>query len=47
LGDKYTNLRNVEDRQALLHEGTGRGVMSAFVEIIFDNKGGRIPIDKV
>lgn len=31
---------------ALLHEGTGPRVISAFVEIIFDNSDNRLPIDK-
>merc|ERR1712072_1378408 len=30
----------------LLHEGTGPRVISAYVEIIFDNSDGRLPIDK-
>ena len=33
------------DRKSLLHEGAG-SVMSAYVEIVFDNSSGRIPIDK-
>uniref|UniRef100_A0A6A7FP57 Structural maintenance of chromosomes protein 3 n=1 Tax=Hirondellea gigas TaxID=1518452 RepID=A0A6A7FP57_9CRUS len=45
LSDEYSHLR-AEQRQALLHEGTGPRVISAFVEIIFDNADGRIPIDK-
>ena len=45
LSDDFTNLR-VEQRQALLHEGTGPRVMNAKVEIVFDNKDGRIPIDR-
>ena len=45
LSDEYSHLRP-EQRQALLHEGTGPKVMSAFVEIIFDNSDGRLPIDK-
>merc|ERR1739838_593721 len=45
LSDEYSHLRP-EQRQALLHEGTGPKVMSAFVEIIFDNPDGRLPIDK-
>ena len=32
--------------KALLHEGTGPRVISAYVEIIFDNSDGRLPIDK-
>ncbi|KAK4311331.1 hypothetical protein Pmani_017158 [Petrolisthes manimaculis] len=45
LSDEFNHLR-AEQRQALLHEGTGPRVISAFVEIIFDNADGRIPIDK-
>ncbi|CAB4066480.1 Chromosome segregation protein sudA,Structural maintenance of chromosomes protein 3 [Lepeophtheirus salmonis] len=45
LSDEYSHLRP-EQRQALLHEGTGPRVMSAYVEIIFDNSDGRLPIDK-
>ena len=35
-----------EDRKALLHEGVGAQVMSAFVEITFDNSERRMPIDR-
>lgn len=45
LSDEFSHLRP-EQRQALLHEGTGPRVISAFVEIIFDNTDNRIPIDK-
>jgi len=45
LSDEFSHLRQ-EQRQALLHEGTGARVISAFVEIIFDNSDNRIPIDK-
>ncbi|GAU14498.1 hypothetical protein TSUD_250400, partial [Trifolium subterraneum] len=45
LSDLFQNLRN-EDRQALLHEGAGHSVLSAFVEIVFDNSDNRIPVDK-
>eukprot|EP01080_Neovahlkampfia_damariscottae_P003454 gene3454-6103_t len=45
LSEKYSKLK-AEERQAFLHEGTGRGVMSAFVEIVFDNSDNRLPIDK-
>ena len=38
LSDEYSHLRP-EQRQALLHEGTGPRVISAYVEIIFDNSG--------
>ena len=40
LSDAYTQLTR-EERQALLHEGTGSAVMSAYVEIIFDNSDDR------
>ncbi|XP_074642175.1 structural maintenance of chromosomes protein 3-like [Tubulanus polymorphus] len=45
LSDEFSHLRP-EQRQALLHEGTGPRVISAYVEIIFDNSDNRIPIDK-
>ncbi|XP_014677451.1 PREDICTED: structural maintenance of chromosomes protein 3-like [Priapulus caudatus] len=45
LSDEFSHLRP-EQRQALLHEGTGPRVISAFVEVIFDNSDNRIPIDK-
>lgn len=45
LSDEFTHLRP-EQRQALLHEGTGARAMSAYVEIIFDNSDNRVPIDK-
>ncbi|XP_059093382.1 structural maintenance of chromosomes protein 3-like [Tigriopus californicus] len=45
LSDEYSHLRP-EQRQALLHEGTGPRVISAYVEIIFDNSDNRLPIDK-
>ncbi|KAI9731248.1 MAG: Structural maintenance of chromosomes protein 3 [Claussenomyces sp. TS43310] len=35
-----------EERQALLHEGSGSAVMSAYVEVIFDNEDGRFPTGK-
>ncbi|CAL5436410.1 unnamed protein product [Camellia sinensis] len=34
------------DRHAFLHEGAGHQVLSAFVEIVFDNYDNRIPVDK-
>ncbi|MCJ1310551.1 Structural maintenance of chromosomes protein 3 [Agyrium rufum] len=46
LNDAYTHLGRREERQALLHEGTGSAVMSAFVEIIFDNSDDRFPTGK-
>ncbi|GAB7341757.1 hypothetical protein MBLNU457_g0090t2 [Dothideomycetes sp. NU457] len=42
LGDAYTQMGR-EERQALLHEGQGSAVMTAFVEIIFDNTDRRFP----
>ncbi|VVT47165.1 uncharacterized protein SAPINGB_P001575 [Magnusiomyces paraingens] len=43
LSDAYTKLSR-EERQSLLHEGSGTAVMSAFVEICFDNSDRRLPI---
>ncbi|TDZ29363.1 Chromosome segregation protein sudA [Colletotrichum spinosum] len=40
LSDAYTQMTR-EERQALLHEGSGSAVMSAYVEIIFDNSDER------
>jgi structural maintenance of chromosome 3 (chondroitin sulfate proteoglycan 6) len=34
-----------EERQGLIHEGSGT-VMSAYVEIVFDNSDGRFPINR-
>ncbi|KAA8543963.1 hypothetical protein F0562_021860 [Nyssa sinensis] len=45
ISDLFQNLRN-EDRHAFLHEGAGHQVLSAFVEIVFDNTDNRIPVDK-
>ncbi|KAI9183999.1 Structural maintenance of chromosomes protein 3 [Blastocladiella emersonii ATCC 22665] len=45
LNDAYTSLSR-EERQALLHEGSGPASMSAFVEIIFDNADHRFPTGK-
>ncbi|XP_071736218.1 structural maintenance of chromosomes protein 3-like [Rutidosis leptorrhynchoides] len=45
ISDLFHNLRN-EDRHAFLHEGAGHQVLSAFVEIVFDNSDNRIPVDK-
>ncbi|GAA6014847.1 hypothetical protein JCM10207_002200 [Rhodosporidiobolus poonsookiae] len=51
LSDAYTSLTR-EERQALLHDGSGVGgaaggaTMSAFVEIEFDNSDGRFPTNK-
>ncbi|WEW57115.1 Structural maintenance of chromosomes protein 3 [Emydomyces testavorans] len=45
LSDAYTHMGR-EERQALLHEGSGSAVMSAYVEIIFDNTDERFPTGK-
>ncbi|XP_027158386.1 structural maintenance of chromosomes protein 3 [Coffea eugenioides] len=45
ISDLFHNLRS-EERQALLHEGAGHQVVSAFVEIVFDNSDNRFPVDK-
>lgn len=42
LSDAYTQMGR-EERQALLHEGAGSAVMSAYVELIFDNSDERFP----
>ena len=42
LGDAYSNMTR-EERQSLLHEGQG-SVISAFVEILFDNQDNRFPV---
>ncbi|PHU14414.1 hypothetical protein BC332_15619 [Capsicum chinense] len=42
ISDLFHNLRS-EERQALLHEGAGHQVLSAFVEIVFDNSDNRMP----
>ncbi|KAL3314761.1 Structural maintenance of chromosomes protein 3 [Cichlidogyrus casuarinus] len=45
LSDEFSHLAS-QDKQSLLHEGTGPRVISAYVEIIFDNTDNRIPLDK-
>jgi structural maintenance of chromosome 3 (chondroitin sulfate proteoglycan 6) len=45
LSDDYTQLGR-EARQALLHEGGGSAVTSAYVEVIFDNSDDRFPTGK-
>ncbi|KAF9137987.1 Structural maintenance of chromosomes protein 3 [Mortierella sp. GBA39] len=42
LSDAYTSMGR-EERQSLLHEGSGEATMSAYVEIIFDNSDNRFP----
>lgn len=41
LNQRFSSLRQ-EERQVLLHEGAGANVMTAFVELIFDNTDGRL-----
>jgi hypothetical protein len=43
LSDAYTNMGR-EERQALLHEGTGPATISAYAEIVFDNSDNRFPV---
>lgn len=42
LSDEFSHLR-ADQRQALLHEGSGPRVLQAFVEIVFDNSDNRLP----
>ncbi|KAH9163671.1 hypothetical protein LEN26_000410 [Aphanomyces euteiches] len=44
LTERFSNLRQ-DERQGLLHEGAGKHVMSAYVEITFCNRDGRLPLD--
>ncbi|KAJ3007164.1 Structural maintenance of chromosomes protein 3 [Thoreauomyces humboldtii] len=45
LSDAYSNMTR-EERQSLLHEGSGPTTLSAFVEVIFDNSDQRFPTGK-
>lgn len=45
LSDTFSSLR-AEERVALLHEGAGTSVLSAYVEMMFDNSDGRLPSDR-
>lgn len=45
LSDDFSNLRT-EQRVSLLHEGTGPRVISAMVELLFDNTDKRLPLPK-
>lgn len=45
ISDKYGTLR-VETRKSLLHEGSGPAVLTAFVELVFENSDRRMPIDR-
>jgi len=44
LSDQYGVLR-ADVRKGLLHEGSGTAVVSAFVELIFDNSDSRLPVE--
>lgn len=44
LNQRFSSLRQ-EERQVLLHEGAGANVMTAYVELIFDNSDGRLAQD--
>ena len=44
LAPKLAHLRQ-EERQALLHEGSGSTAVNAFCEIVFDNSSGRLSVD--
>eukprot|EP00911_Craspedida_sp_UC1_P000791 UC1_evm2s604 len=44
LSDAFSTLR-ADERAKFLHEGAGQAVMSAYVEIVFDNSDSRIPLD--
>jgi structural maintenance of chromosome 3 (chondroitin sulfate proteoglycan 6) len=44
LAPRFANLRQ-EERQALLHEGSGSAAVNAFVEIVFDNADHRFALE--
>jgi len=44
LSDQYSSLR-AETRKALLHEGAGQAVLTAYVEVVLDNTDRRIPVE--
>lgn len=44
LSDEFSHLR-ADQRQALLHEGSGPRVVQAYVEIVFDNSDNRLPVN--
>ncbi|KAJ1631975.1 RecF/RecN/SMC N terminal domain-containing protein, partial [Pavlovales sp. CCMP2436] len=46
LGDVGLHNLRAEERKALLHEGAGSHVLSAYVELVFDNSDGRLPVDR-
>lgn len=45
LSDTFSSLR-AEERVSLLHEGAGASVLSAYVEMVFDNSDGRLPSER-
>jgi len=45
ISDHFGALRQ-ETRRSLLHEGAGPAVLTAFVELVFDNTDRRMPIDR-
>jgi structural maintenance of chromosome 3 (chondroitin sulfate proteoglycan 6) len=44
LSDEFGAL-SADQRQMLLHEGSGKEVFTAFVEIVLDNSDGRLPVE--
>uniref|UniRef100_A0A7S4I268 Structural maintenance of chromosomes protein n=1 Tax=Odontella aurita TaxID=265563 RepID=A0A7S4I268_9STRA len=44
LSPKFYSLRT-EERQALLHEGSGQAAVNAFVEVVFDNSDNRFSME--
>ncbi|GAX16037.1 structural maintenance of chromosome 3 [Fistulifera solaris] len=45
LAPRFANLRQ-EERQALLHEGSGSAAVNAYVEIVFDNSDHRFTLEQ-
>jgi len=45
ISDHFGTLR-AETRKSLLHEGSGPAVLTAFVELVFDNSDQRLPVDR-
>ncbi|KAK4534848.1 hypothetical protein CDCA_CDCA03G0873 [Cyanidium caldarium] len=45
LSDSYAHL-SAEQRAALLHEGAGGSALSAYVEIVLDNRDGRLALER-
>ena len=44
--DLSGSLLRGDERKQMLHEGAGSHVLSAYVEIVFDNSDGRLPVEK-